>query len=72
MDENMSEGGEDEIKEEETGIDYNYIDSEEEPSHLITKQVSDKEDSDSEENIVSNIINKKMELKKLREKDDFV
>lgn len=33
----MSEGGEDEIKEEETGIDYNYIDSEEEPNHLITK-----------------------------------
>jgi hypothetical protein len=37
MVENMSEGGEDEIKEEEAGIDYNYIDSEEEPSHLITK-----------------------------------
>lgn len=26
----MSEGGEDEIKEEEAGIDYNYNDSEEE------------------------------------------
>jgi hypothetical protein len=34
MDENMSEGGEDEIKEEEAGIDYNYIDSDAESNHL--------------------------------------
>lgn len=33
MDENMSEGGEDEIKEEEAGIDYNFIDSEDHSSH---------------------------------------
>lgn len=33
MDENMSEGGEDEIKEEEAGIDYNFIDSEDQSSH---------------------------------------
>jgi hypothetical protein len=37
MDENMSEGGEDEIKEEEAGIDFNYIDSDEESDHLEKK-----------------------------------
>ena len=29
----MSEGGEDEIREEEAGIDYNYLDSEDKSDH---------------------------------------